>query len=307
MRCLAPFANRPHHERLAPAHIARSEDLRARSAVFELVGLDVAAGIEIKAQILHHAPLHGMEEAHGEQDKIRGDVKLRTWHRLELAVETYAFKTLDLAVRAQEAGGRHAEIARGALRLARRSAELERPMRPSQSLVLLLGRLRKNLELRHRDRTLTERGADAVGAGIAAADHHHALPRRKNRFDLALRFARNATVLLRQIGHGEVDAFEIAARDFEVAGMLGTAREQNGVIVVLQRLDGEVEADMNVAVKSDAFGLHLLHAAFDDVFLHLEIGNAVAEQAAGKNVLLVNLHVVAGAGELLRRGKSGGA
>src|SRR5262245_32058628 len=162
MRRLASFPDRPHYERLAPAHVARREDLRARGAVVELIGLDVAASIEIEVQILDHALSHGMEEAHGEQNEIGRDVKLRPWHRLELAVKTDAFETLDLAVRAQEAAGRHAKIARGALGLAGRGAELERPMRPGQSLVLLLGRLGKDLELRHRDRALTERGADAV-------------------------------------------------------------------------------------------------------------------------------------------------
>ena len=64
---------------------------------------------------------------------------------------------------------------------------------------------------------------------------------------------------------------------------------------------------MHVAVEGDALGLHLLDAALDDVLLHLEVGDAVAEQAAGLGVLLVDMHVVAGAGELLGRGEPGGA
>src|SRR5262245_64679033 len=106
-----------------------------------------------------------MEEAHGKQNEIGRDVKLRPWHRLELAVEPDAFETLDLAVRAEEAAGRHAEIARGALGLARRGAELERPMRPGQSLVLLLGRLGKDLELRDRHRALAGGGCDGTRVG----------------------------------------------------------------------------------------------------------------------------------------------
>ena len=109
-----------------------------------------------------------------------------------------------------------------------------------------------------------------------------------------------------RIVHGEMHAVEIAARDGEVARMLGAAGEQHGVIVALELLDGDVAADMDVAMEGDALGLHLRHAALDDVFLHLEVGNAVAEQAAGIGVLLVDMHVVAGAGELLGRGKPGG-
>ena len=62
---------------------------------------------------------------------------------------------------------------------------------------------------------------------------------------------------------------------------------------------------MGVVMEGDALRLHLLDAAVDDVLLHLEVGNAVAEQAAGLGVLLVEMHVVAGAGELLRAGHAG--
>ena len=39
------------------------------------------------------------------------------------------------------------------------------------------------------------------------------------------------------------------------------------------------------------------------VLLHLEVGNAVAQQAAGLGVLLEDVHLVAGARELLGAGK----
>ena len=54
-------------------------------------------------------------------------------------------------------------------------------------------------------------------------------------------------------------------------------------------------ADMHVAVEDHAFGLHLLYAAVDDVLLHLEVGDAVAQQPAGPGALLVDVHLVAGA------------
>ena len=58
----------------------------------------------------------------------------------------------------------------------------------------------------------------------------------------------------------------------------------------------------DIAVEGHAFGLHLLDAALDEVLLHLEVGDAVAEQAARLRVFLIDMHVMAGAGELLRRG-----
>ena len=202
--------------------------------------------------------------------------------------------------------GRDGEIALGALGLARGGAQLERPVRPGERLVLLLRRLRQDLELRDRDRALPERGADAVGAGVAAADHDHVLAFGQDRRDVALRLAGDAAVLLRQEVHGEMDAVEIAAGHGEIARLLGAAGEQHGVIVALELLDGEIAADVDVAMEGDAFGLHLLDAALDDVFLHLEVGDAVAQQAAGLGVLLVDMHVVAGARELLRGGEAGG-
>ena len=56
---------------------------------------------------------------------------------------------------------------------------------------------------------------------------------------------------------------------------------------------------MRVVVKGDAFGLHLLDAPVDVALLHLEVGNAIAQQAAGLAVLLIDVNVVAGARELL--------
>ncbi len=58
-------------------------------------------------------------------------------------------------------------------------------MRPSQRLVLLFGRLRHDLELRHRGRALAERRADAVRAGVAAADDDDVLARGEDFFDIA--------------------------------------------------------------------------------------------------------------------------
>ena len=69
--------------------------------------------------------------------------------------------------------------------------------------------------------------------------------------------------------------------------------------VGLELLGRDVLADVHVAVEDDALRLHLLHAPLDDVLLHLEVGDAVAQQPAGLGALLVDVHLVAGARELL--------
>ena len=68
-----------------------------------------------------------------------------------------------------------------------------------------------------------------------------------------------------------------------------------------------VDADIHAAMEDDALGLHLLHAPVDVVLLHLEVGDAVAQQAAGLGLALEDMHVVADAGELLGGGKAGRA
>ena len=91
--------------------------------------------------------------------------------------------------------------------------------------------------------------------------------------------------------------------DRQVARLLGAAGEHQRVVVLEQLLGGHIHADMGAAMERDAFRLHLLHAPVDVVLLHLEIGNAVAQQPAGFGELLEDVHVVAGARELLRAGK----
>ncbi len=57
-------------------------------------------------------------------------------------------------------------------------------------------------------------------------------------------------------------------------------------------------------MEDDAFGLHLRDAPLDVALLHLEVGDAVAEQAAGLGVLLVEVDLVACAAKLLGAGKA---
>ena len=116
-----------------------------------------------------------------------------------------------------------------------------------------------------------------------------------------------AAILLGQKLHGEVNALELAAGNLEVARMFGAAAEQDRVVVPGERFDGNVDADMRVGEERDALGAHLLDAAIDDVLLQLEVGNAVAQQAADAVVLLIDGDGVAGAAQLLRGRQSGGS
>ena len=66
-------------------------------------------------------------------------------------------------------------------------------------------------------------------------------------------------------------------------------------------------ADGAAVMEGDAFGFHLRDATVDDVLFHLEVGNAVTQQAARLGVFLEHMHLVADARELLRAGHAGRA
>ena len=114
------------------------------------------------------------------------------------------------------------------------------------------------------------------------------------------RVAGDDLVLLRQEIHREDDAVEIAARHVEVARRLGAAGEHDRVEFREQLRRGNVDADVRVGPEFHALDRHLRHAPVDQVLFHLEIGNAVAQQAADAVRLLEQHDVVAGARELLR-------
>src|SRR5271166_5153138 len=186
--------------------------------------------------------------------------------------------------------------------MARRGAQLERPVRPGDKLVLGKGRRRHDLEIGDGERALADGGADAVGAGVAAADHHDVLAGRENRLAAVVAFAAHAPVLLRQELHGEMDAVKLASRDGKVARLLGAAREHERVVALEQARRRHACAHIRAVVEDHAFRLHLCNAGVDVMLLHLEVGNAVAQQASRLGQLLENVHLVAGARELLRAG-----
>ncbi len=133
------------------------------------------------------------------------------------------------------------------------------------------------------------------------------LPPARISFTPSERLAGDAPVLLRQEIHREMDAVELAAGDRQIARLLGAAGQRHRVVFGEQLVGRQVDADMDAVMEGDALGLHLLHADVDDALLHLEVGNAVAQQAAGLGEFLEDMHVVAGARELLRAGHAGRA
>ncbi len=81
------------------------------------------------------------------------------------------------------------------------------------------------------------RGAQAVGAGVTAADDDDVLAGRDDRRDLEVAFLNPVRGL--QVLHREVDAVELAAGRRQVAARGRTHGEHDRVVRVAQLLDGQ--------------------------------------------------------------------
>ena len=95
--------------------------------------------------------------------------------------------------------------------------------------------------------------------------------------------------------------------DGQVAAEGRAAGEQHRVVLLAQLLDGHVDADVDAGAELGALGAHLLQPPVEDPLLHLELGDAVAQQPADAVGALEHDDVVAGAGQLLGGGEAGRA
>src|SRR5271165_6611007 len=89
--------------------------------------------------------------------------------------------------------------------------------------------------------------------------------------------------------------------------MFGAAREQHGIELRQEIPAGDIDAHVRVGLEADTFGLHLGHTAVDEMLLHLEVRDAVAQQSADAIRLFVYGDVMSGARELLCGGETRGA
>src|SRR5688500_14942778 len=185
-------------------------------------------------------------------------------------------------------------------------ALLHRPARRRRRLGAILRRLREQLELIHLRGALPMTGADAIGSRVATADHDHALPLGPDRAIVRDRVAGDAAVLLREIFHREVHATELAPGHAKLPRDLCAAGEQHGVELVAQLLHVQVAAHFDAGLEVDALGLELSEPQIEHFLLELEVGDAVAEQAADPIVLLEHDDRVPQPPELLRGGEARG-
>ena len=185
---------------------------------------------------------------------------------------------------------------------------LQRPLRPRCALVRAVRRrLGQQLELGDRARPLAQGVADAVRAGIPAADHddvgavgadlRHArgLRQRRKRTELA----RYPAVALVQVVHREVDAAQLAAGHRQIARHARPRRQHDRVKAAAQLLPTDVAADVHTAAQLDPLSRQLLRAALDEPLFDLEVRHAEAHQATDRLVALEQRHAMPGPAQLL--------
>src|SRR5262249_5385703 len=153
--------------------------------------------------------------------------------------------------------------------------------RPRIVLRAVLWWTRKNFHLHETLAAVPHGGADAVRAGIAAADDHDVFAGGGNEIPVLVS-VENAPGVRGEKFHGKLNALERAAFDGQVARLGRAGGKHDGVKFLQEFFGGKIFTDLGVADELDAFGFHLFEAAQDDLFLvELHVGNPVHEQAAG--------------------------
>ena len=304
---LAAFVDRPHDQRLAAAGVAGGEHALGRGRVRARLG--VAALILLDAELLEHERLR-RQEAHREQDEVGRLGRLGALDRVErrLARVLHPVDLLDAPVRAGQLGRRDREVLLAAFLDGVGAAQLHRPARPRREVVLAVGgRLAEQLDLRHRRRALAVRVADAVRAGVAAADHDHVLAGRGDR-RRALAVAGDPAVAAVEVLHRVVDAVELAPRDGQVARHARAGGDDDGVVALAQLVGADIDADIDAVLELHALGARSWSRRRSTThFSILKSGTPKRTKPAARLVALVDRHRVAGPAQLLRGGEAGRA
>ncbi len=178
------------------------------------------------------------------------------------------------------------------------------PLRPGVVRGPRLGRAGKNLELDDAPGALANGRADAVRAGVAAADDHDVAPFGR---DSRLAAAQEGLGAGGQVLHGEVDAGQLPPRDGQVARDGGAHRQDHRVEVGHELRGLDVTAHGHPGPEGYPLSFQELDAALDDALVQLHVGDAVRQQPADAVVALEDRDLVAGAVELGRDRQAGWA
>lgn len=148
------------------------------------------------------------------------------------------------------------------------------------------------------------RGAEAVCAGVTTADDDHVSPRGIDGGEVQV-------TLLHAIGPGEilhrlVNAGQVASGNLELTPASRADREHDRVIALLQGAERDVDSDLDAGAELHALLRHLHEPAIEVGLLHLELRNAISQQATHAIVALEDGHRMTHPRQLLRGRKAGG-
>ena len=226
----------------------------------------------------------GLEETHGKKHHIGFDdlFLTRRFHGRAVTVccrkplHFFHFHTAYLAILPDEPGRGEGPSTGTAFFVAAGGFLYDGPLRPGSIRVVSYGRLGHNFNLGYADGSLANAGAYTVGPGIAAADDEYPFAAGVDELVFREGISIQNMVLLCQHVEGKVDAFQLPARNGEVAG--GGRTGTNGVGI---ESDGQfLHIDMDSHLEQDSFGLEDFHAAVDDGFVQFEVGDAVTQQSS---------------------------
>ena len=148
-------------------------------------------------------------------------------------------------------------------------------------------------------RTLTHGGAHAIHRRIAAANHNHVVTLSGN-FRRAT--SKPCTITGNQkFKRRQHPGQHCARQGLERPRAVDSGSQQYGIMFFLQFLKRDRFADFLIQVEANTATLILRDAAGDDVFIQLEVGNAVNQQPSGAVLAFVNLYRDTFASQYLRR------
>ena len=307
---MPPFADGPDHQALPAAHIAASKNVRLAGDITVGIGGNIAAAIQLHSGAIQQTPAFGAGKAHRQQDQVGRQREFAALYFLDLTVAPFdadAFEAGHGFAVADHPLGQDRPVAVRPFLVAGCGPHFHRPIGPGHCLVFMFGRLGHDFQLGHAFCALPVGGADAVRAGIAAADHDHVLARRGQRSaGCSAHFivAGIALVLLAEEFHSQPYTVELGAGNIEQTGLFRAASQHHRVEIFPQGLQADFDTDFGTGFKLDTFCFHLDRAPVDQVLLHFEIGDAITQQSTNSVAFLEDGNSMSGAGQLLGAGKA---
>src|SRR3990170_4373968 len=284
--------------------VAAGEQAAAAGAVVVADSNQVAALVRVQAGRRLLQQVVGAV-ADGEDDGVGRDRELGAGDGLRAAAprlvgvpqaHALAVGGGDVAVLAHEAGGRGEVLELDAL-----FAGVAALLLPA--FLLVLGAA---VHAGDALRAQAHGGADAVHGGIAAADDED-VPAERRGFAHLLRELVGLQVAAHQELRGLVAPGQLLAGDAHLAADAGAGADEDGVEAVGEHIvDRYVAADPGVADELDADAAQEVELLGEDLLAHLEVGDAVEEDAARLRPGLEHGAGVTDPGELFGYGQGGG-